>query len=152
LENIYKTQEEFVKKLLFVSALAILAGGSALAAEPSTMTSSSGNPAFMTAVPSDGFTVKDWYKQNVYDPSQKKIGEIEDVIIDKSGKVTAVIISVGGFLGMDTKDVAAPFAAVHPTMKDNKWWLTMDTTKDALKSAPGYRYDSNTTKWVADKS
>jgi hypothetical protein len=30
--------------------------------------------------------------------------------------------------------------------------LTMDTTKDALKSAPGYRYDSNTTRWVADRS
>jgi hypothetical protein len=84
--------------------------------------------------------------------SQKKIGEIGDVIIDKSGKVTAVIISVGGFLGIDYKDVAAPFSAVHPTMKDNKWWLTMDTTKDALKSAPGYRYDSNTTRWVADRS
>ena len=61
-------------------------------------------------------------------------------------------ISVGGFLGIDSKDVAAPFAAVHATMKDNKWWLTMDTTKDALKSAPGYRYDSNTTRWVADRS
>jgi sporulation protein YlmC with PRC-barrel domain len=141
-----------VKKLLLVAAIAALASGSVLAAEPSAMTTSSGNSAFMTAVPSDGFTVKDWYKQNVYDPSQKKIGEIEDVIIDKSGKVTAVIISVGGFLGIDSKDVAAPFAAVHPTKKDNKWWLTMDTTKDALKSAPGYKYDSNTTKWVPERS
>jgi sporulation protein YlmC with PRC-barrel domain len=147
-----KSKEEFVKKLLLVAALAVLANGSVLAAEPSTMTPSAGDHAFMTAVPSDGYTVKDWYKQNVYDPSQKKIGEIEDVIIDKSGKVTAVIISVGGFLGIDSKDVAAPFSAVHPTMKDNKWWLTMDTTKDALKSAPGYRYDSNTTRWVADRS
>ena len=105
-----------------------------------------------TTVPREAVTVTDWYKQNVYDRSQNKIGDIEDVLLDKSGKVTAVIISVGGFLGIDSKDVAAPFAAVHPTMKDNKWWLTMDTTKDILKGAPGYKYDSTATKWVADKS
>ena len=59
-----------MKKLLFVAAFAVLANGSVLAAEPSTMTPSSGNHAFMTAVPSDGYTVKDWYKQNVYDPAK----------------------------------------------------------------------------------
>jgi sporulation protein YlmC with PRC-barrel domain len=106
----------------------------------------------MTTMPGDAVTVTDWYKQDVYDPSNNKIGEIEDVLIDKSGKISAVIISVGGFLGMDTKDVAAPFSAIHATMKDNKWWLTMNTTKDALKSAPGYKYDKNSTMWVSDKS
>ena len=35
-------------------------------------------------------------------------------------------------------------------MKDNKVYLTMDTTKDALKSAPGFKYDGNTTTWVLD--
>jgi hypothetical protein len=53
---------------------------------------------------------------------------------------------------MDTKDVAAPFQAIHATMKDNKWWLVMNTTKDALKTAPGYKYDKNSTMWVSDKS
>ena len=100
----------------------------------------------------DAVTVTDWYKQNVYDPSENKIGEIVDVLVNKNGQVSAVIISVGGFLGMDTKDVAAPFKAIHAIMKDNKWWLTMDTTKDALKSAPGYKYDKTSTKWVSDKS
>jgi sporulation protein YlmC with PRC-barrel domain len=103
-------------------------------------------------MPGESVTVTNWYKQNVYDASNNKIGEIEDVLVDKSGKITAVIISVGGFLGMDTKDVAAPFQAIHTTMKDNKWWLTMNTTKESLKSAPGYRYDKNTTMWVTDKS
>ena len=97
-------------------------------------------------------TVTDWYKQNVYDPSENKIGEIVDMLVNKNGRVSAIIISVGGFLGMDTKDVAAPFTAIHVTMKDNKWWLTMNTTKDALKSAPGYKYDKTSTTWVSDKS
>ena len=133
----------------------MLASTTTFAAEPattSTMSRASADDALMTTMPGDAVTVTDWYKQDVYDPSNNKIGEIEDVLIDKSGKISAVIISVGGFLGMDTKDVAAPFSAIHATMKDNKWWLTMNTTKDALKSAPGYKYDKNSTMWVSDKS
>lgn len=56
----------------------------------------------------------------------------------------ALIVGVGGFLGAGEKDVAVPFDAVHPTMKDKKWWRVMTTTKDSLKSAPGFKYDSNT--------
>jgi sporulation protein YlmC with PRC-barrel domain len=143
-----------MKRILIVTTLCMLASTASFAAEPamtSTMSPSS-TDALMTTMPGDARTVTDWYKQNVYDRSNNKIGEIEDVLVDKSGKISAVIISVGGFLGMDTKDVAAPFSSVHATMKDNKWWLTMNTTKDALKSAPGYRYDKNSTMWVADKS
>ena len=54
----------------------------------------------------------------------------------------ALIVGVGGFLGAGEKDVAVPFEAVHPTMKDKKWWLVMNTTKDSLKSAAGFKYDS----------
>jgi hypothetical protein len=72
--------------------------------------------------------------------------------VNKNGQITAVIISVGGLLGMDTKDVAAPFQVIHATMKDNKWWLLMNTTRDALKTAPGYKYDKNSTMLVSDKS
>jgi sporulation protein YlmC with PRC-barrel domain len=143
-----------MKRMLIVTTLCMLASTGSFAAEPwttSTMSPSS-TDALMTTIPGDARTVTDWYKQNVYDPSNNKIGEIEDVLVDKSGKISAVIIAVGGFLGMDTKDVAAPFSSIHATMKDNKWWLTMNTTKDALKSAPGYRYDKNSTTWVADKS
>ena len=106
----------------------------------------------MTTMPRDAVTVTNWYKQNVYDSSNNKIGEIIDVLVNKNGEVTAVIVSVGGFLGMDTKDVAAPFGSIHTTMKDNKWWLVMNTTKDALKTAPGYKYDRNSTMWVPEKS
>jgi sporulation protein YlmC with PRC-barrel domain len=144
-----------MKRILIATTLCMLASTTTFAAEPattSTMSRASADDTLMTTMPGDAVTVTDWYKQDVYDPSNNKIGEIEDVLIDKSGKISAVIISVGGFLGMDTKDVAAPFSAIHATMKDNKWWLTMNTTKDALKSAPGYKYDKNSTMWVSDKS
>ena len=141
-----------MKSVLLATALALLASTASFAAEPATTSTMTRSDALMATMPGDSVTVTNWYKQNVYDPSNNKIGEVEDVLVDKSGKITAVILSVGGFLGMDTKDVAAPFQAIHTTMKDNKWWLTMNTSKESLKSAPGYRYDKNTTTWVATKS
>ena len=109
------------------------------------------NARMMGQMTSDSVTVTDWYKQNVYDPNDNKIGEVMDVLIDKSGKVTSLIVGVGGFLGAGEKEVAVPFDAVHVTNKDNnKWYLVMNTTKDDLKSAPGFKYDSDTTSWVPD--
>ena len=141
-----------MKPILFATALTVVASSAAFAAEPAPTSTMTRSDALMATMPGDSVTVTNWYKQNVYDSSNNKIGEIEDVLVDKSGKITAVIISVGGFLGMDTKDVAAPFQAIHTTMKDNKWWLTMNTSKESLKSAPGYRYDKNNAMWVSDKS
>src|SRR5579863_294887 len=109
------------------------------------------NARMMSAMPTDSVTVTDWYKQSVYDPNNNKIGEVMDVLVDKSGKVTSLIVGVGGFLGVDKKDVAVPFDAVHVTSKDNnKWYLVMNTTKDELKSAPGFKYDRNSTTWMPD--
>src|SRR6516164_10497965 len=73
----------------------------------------------LPSVPSNSNTVTNWYKQDVYDPSDKKIGEIMDVLVDREGKVTALIIGVGGFLGAGEKDVAVPFNAVRVTTKDH---------------------------------
>ena len=102
-------------------------------------------------MPADSVTVTDWYKQSVYDPQDHKIGEVMDVLVDKAGKVTSLIIGVGGFLGAGEKDVAVPFDAVRLTNKGNdKWYLVMNTTKDDLKTAPGFKYDRNSTTWVAD--
>jgi sporulation protein YlmC with PRC-barrel domain len=143
-----------MKKILLATALGLLTSTTTFAAD--TMSKSAISPSsadtLITTMPGDAVTVTNWYKQNVYDSSGSKIGEIADVLVNKSGEVTAVILSVGGFLGMDSKDVAAPFRSIHATMKDSKWWLVMNTTKDALKTAPGYKYDRNSTMWVSDKS
>jgi sporulation protein YlmC with PRC-barrel domain len=104
------------------------------------------------AIPNNSFTVTNWYKQSVYDPKDAKIGEIMDVLVDKSGKVTSLIVGVGGFLGASEKDVSVPFDAVHTTIKNNnKWYLVMNATKDELKSAPGFTYDKDSTTWVPDR-
>jgi sporulation protein YlmC with PRC-barrel domain len=129
-----------MKTKITVALVTILAGGSAWAAAPS-----------LSTIPADSTTATNYYKQSVYDPRESKIGTVDDVLLDKAGKVTALIIGVGGFLGAGEKDVAVAFAEVKPTKKDDKWWLTLDTTKDALESAAGYKYDRASTTWVADK-
>jgi len=111
------------------------------------------NARMLNRTPSDSVTVTDWYKQDVYDPNNNKIGEVMDVLVDKSGKVTSLIVGVGGFLGAGEKDVAVPFEAVHVTNQDNsKWRLVMNATKDELKNAPGFKYDRTATTWVPDNS
>jgi sporulation protein YlmC with PRC-barrel domain len=101
----------------------------------------------LKSLPPDASTVTNWYKQNIYNPSDEKIGEISDVLVAKDGKIDAFIVSVGGFLGIGEKHVAVPFNAVHATQRDGRWRLTMNTNKDALKGAAGYRYDSAKTTW-----
>jgi PRC-barrel domain protein len=58
------------------------------------------------------------------------------------------MLSVGGFLGLGEKDVAVPFNAIHLTEKNGNRYLVIDTTKEALQSAPGYTYDRTKGVWV----
>lgn len=104
-----------------------------------------------SAVPTESWTVTNYYKQTVYDPKESKIGDVDDVLVDKSGKVTGLVIGVGGFLGAGEKDVIVPFTAVKTSKKSDKWWLTLDQTKDDLKTAPGFTYDKASTTWVPEK-
>ncbi|MCP2219448.1 PRC-barrel domain-containing protein [Bradyrhizobium elkanii] len=74
----------------------------------------------MPAAPADSSTIANYYKQNVYDPKESKIGTIDDVLVDKSGKVTGLVVGVGGFLGAGEKDVIVPFTAVKSQKKDSR--------------------------------
>ncbi len=46
---------------------------------------------------------------NVYNTSNEKVGDVSELLIDNSGKVTAVILGVGGFLGVGEQNVAVNF-------------------------------------------
>ena len=143
-------------KLALTAATAALLAFSvtfASAQQPAPKAATGPAARIMTSVPANSVTVNHWYKQSVYDPSDNKIGEIMDVLVSRDGKAEALIVGVGGFLGMGEKDVAVPFNAVQFKTKDNnKWYAVMNTTKDALKSAPGFKYDSNTMTWGPEKS
>ena len=143
-----------MRRLAHVSILFALMTtvASAQAPQQAAPRQNAGPPAQIHAsLPADSATVTHWYKQNVYDPADDKIGEIMDVLIDRDGKISALIVGVGGFLGMGEKDVAVPFNSVRTTTKDNnKWYLVMNSTKDALKSAKGFKYDRNAMTWIPE--
>jgi hypothetical protein len=133
-----------MKRTLSAAAI-ILIGATGFAAAQATHAS-------LMSSPPPGKTVTKYYKQSVYDPAKDKIGTVDDVILSDSGQATGLIIGVGGFLGAGEKDVAVAFDAVHAEMKNGDWYLTLDTTKDALKSAPGLSFDKEKTIWVPAKS
>jgi sporulation protein YlmC with PRC-barrel domain len=104
----------------------------------------------LSSAPAESWTVTNYYKQAVYDPKESKIGDIDDVLVDSAGKVTGLVVGVGGFLGAGEKNVIVPYSAVKKTKKDDKWWLTINETKDDLKNARGFKYDKASTTWVPD--
>jgi sporulation protein YlmC with PRC-barrel domain len=77
---------------------------------------------------------------DVLGSDNKKIGDVSDILFDKSGKIEAFVISVGGFLGMGTKDVAlAPQSFdVVPGSNGSADKLKLSMTKDQLKEAKNF--------------
>jgi sporulation protein YlmC with PRC-barrel domain len=123
---------------LSASALA-LAGGLALAETPMTNPPYTGRSAVTNPSPSTGrLLASDIYKANVYDPSENKIGDVTDLIIDSNANVTAAIVGVGGFIGVGQKDVMIPFKDLMISTRNGKNWLTLNRTKDELKMLPAY--------------
>jgi sporulation protein YlmC with PRC-barrel domain len=134
-------------KFAIVASLAATLVGAAQAQQTTTGAATPVQSQVLNTLPTNSTTVTNYYKQNVYDRSDAKIGEITDVLVGRDGKVEAFIVSVGGFLGMGEKDIAVPFSAIRATEKNGKWYLTMNATKDALKEAHGYKYDKAKATW-----
>jgi sporulation protein YlmC with PRC-barrel domain len=74
---------------------------------------SGGAGTFIATRPTDQFRASDLTGERVYGANNENIGEVNDVLLDRTGKVTAVIVGVGGFLGIGEKDVALPMTALQ---------------------------------------
>ena len=64
---------------------------------------------------------------DVYGPDNQKVGDIDELLVDRDGKIQAVVIGVGGFLGIGQKDVAIPYAELH-WMSDEEARTATNTT------------------------
>jgi sporulation protein YlmC with PRC-barrel domain len=106
---------------------------------------------------------------NVYNDQNEKLGDINEILLDKSGKVEGVVIGVGGFLGMGEHDIKVDMAklkfvdepvrtssttnttttgAANTTTtrsNDRKWYpdhaILSGASKDQLKSMPQFKYN-----------
>jgi sporulation protein YlmC with PRC-barrel domain len=77
---------------------------------------------------------------DVVGTDDKKIGDVSDILFDKEGKIEAFVISVGGFLGVGSKDVAlAPTAfEVVKGKEGSSDKLKLAMSKDELKTAQNF--------------
>ena len=75
----------------------------------------------------------------VYGPGDENLGDINDLIIAKDGGIHAVVIGVGGFLGIGEKSVAVAFNLIQPsTDADGNVKLVLQASKEELDAAPEY--------------
>ena len=74
----------------------------------------------------------------VRNAGKESIGKVNEIYLDKDAKVTDVVISVGGFLGVGSKDVAVKWSDITFDQDDTSVVLTTSLTKDALMALPDY--------------
>jgi sporulation protein YlmC with PRC-barrel domain len=87
-----------------------------------------------TRIQSDQFRASKMIGSTVYDVQNQDLGKVEDLIIDKDGRVSSAVVDVGTFLGMGGKYVAVPLSSI----KTDNNRLTLDMTKEQLQAAQSY--------------
>jgi hypothetical protein len=87
------------------------------------------------AVVVDDNQVENLLGRDVKSASGEKLGQITDVIVDKTGDVRAAVIDFGGFLGVGSRKVAVAWRA----LKFSPGSIVVDMTRDELRVTPEYR-------------
>jgi sporulation protein YlmC with PRC-barrel domain len=95
---------------------------------------------------------------DVYNNSNENIGDINDVILGKDGKIELIVVGVGGWLGMGQHDVALRWEQINFSDQPPKGssasteqgekpdHATVNMTKDQLKAMPAFKYSSDQNK------
>lgn len=131
-----------IKKYVAAALLGTaLAGGAAFA---QTTTPASPSPAPAASVSSEQMNLQGNWRASklvglaVYNDANEKLGDISEILLDKSGKVNAVIIGVGGFLGVGQHDIAVTF--------DKLKWVDEPVRSASADKMPGSAGTSTTTR------
>ena len=69
------------------------------------------------------------------------VGEVNDVVLDWDGSIKAVVLGVGGFLGIGEKNVAIEMASLRKVRESDDasdWFLVVNSSKEMLTNAPAY--------------
>jgi sporulation protein YlmC with PRC-barrel domain len=124
-------------------SITLLAGAAIMAAALSGPVFSQGTQQTLSLMKVDPATLATGYRTSklvgstVYNEANEAVGTIDDLIVTPTDTVPYAVLSVGGFLGMDTKYVVVPFSSL--VVKDKKVVLP-GATKDSLKGLPGFKY------------
>ena len=92
--------------------------------------------------PANSILAKDLMGSPLMSRQDQNFGPINNLILDKDGQVLAVIVGVGGFLGIGERDVAIAWDSLERHVdKDGKMVFHVDMTDAALRAAPPYKND-----------
>ena len=86
---------------------------------------------------SAGYRASKVIGSSVLNDANEAIGKIDDLLVSPDGKAPFAVLSIGGFLGMDTHMVVVPYDSLK--LVDNKVVLP-GGTKDMLKMLPEFKY------------
>jgi hypothetical protein len=117
------------------------------AAIPDAIPDKSAEKSAVPAVPNDKMAslgsevaASDLLNQKVKNPANETVGDINDLSIGGDGKIAAVIIGVGGFLGMGEKNVSLPYDQLTFSRDANgNLVVSVNISKESLQSAPEWK-------------
>jgi hypothetical protein len=109
---------------------------------------SASDSKFITSQGADQWVFTMFKGSDVLGPDNARIGSVNDLLFDRTGKVIGVVVGVGGFLGIGTKNVAIDMSAFNAAPVGSAWdandpnnvKLKVAWTKDQLKDAPDFQY------------
>ncbi|MFL5192921.1 MAG: PRC-barrel domain-containing protein [Microvirga sp.] len=103
-----------MRKTQFAAGLATAALiASTALAQTSAPTQPAGSGQVMTQMPPGLMRGSQLMGIDVYGADNQKIGDIDEVLVDRQGRIHGLVVGVGGFLGIAQKDVAIPFDQVQ---------------------------------------
>lgn len=68
----------------------------------------------------------------------QNIGSVNDIVIGPDGQIEAIVVGVGGFLGIGQKNVALEFDLAQIVERDNDEWIVVETSQEALEALPEF--------------
>lgn len=120
-----------------------LSGAESTTPPPGTLRESPAPPVpgalFLTQPASNTLLATDYIGRAVYGPGQQKVGAINNLIVDTTGRVVGIVIDIGGFLGFGSKEVAIAFEALYPVMEEGKEAFVVEVSKPQLSAAPRFK-------------
>jgi len=130
-----------MKKIALIAASIAVLASPAFAEDAKTTGTAPAAPAKFSTVSKDEMFSSKLKGLNVYNQKDENVGEITDIAL-KGNQIDALILSVGGFLGIGEHYVAVSPSSVSikHDAKNDKWVASMNTTKEALKDAPEFKY------------
>ena len=93
---------------------------------------------YVTTEATGSLYTSDLVGQSVYGVGDEKVGDINDLLMDESGNIEAVVIGVGGFIGLGEKDVAVTLESLTISATDTAYRISIRATEQNLEEAPTF--------------